>query len=229
MRSLVLTMIVASLVAGCYSPSTVSFGTGATASAPTASPPPILAEPTPTPAPTEPTPVQTAAFPTLPPFPGPPTLDVGGTQVEPSDQGGCATVLYLARGYAADQCGPHTFKLDAATETVVAGQSMTLRAPTGWSFSADAIAGVEAPADRAAWRVTVAPIAALVDLGPDQQELIPLIAGGRVLAESNEPASVVTVVAPTEPGEYLLQLGEDDFRDGWTILGTLWFWRISVE
>ena len=165
----------------------------------------------------------------LPPVPGRPTLDDPSGPVEPSDIGACWPVYHQAEWYAGDQCGPHDFILDAPAVPISPGAPMRIVAPTDWSFSADAVSGAPEIGDHDAWTAMVAPIDALASLPDGQQESISVATGGRLLGSGAGPTEVVTLVAPTEPGEYLLQLNVDLFRDGWTFVGPLYFWRILLS
>lgn len=147
----------------------------------------------------------------------------GTTSIAPSDQGGCRAVYYLADVEVGDQCGPHAFVLDAPAVVVAPGETLTFSAPVAWVFSSGELGG------RVAWSVTVAPVEVLEDLGEGEQESIPPGRGARVIGTGRGPAARVEVEAPTERGEYLVQLAVDLARDGWTFADNRYFWRISVR
>ena len=227
-------ILAAALVAGCagIAPRPPSTGSPSAAqSEPTFDPTPPVASPSPTPTPTQdqPTPSPTTETPTMPPFPSPLSLLSGTTSAEASDQGGCSPVYFLANWVTGDQCGPHTFKLDAVAHRVARGGALRFTAPRGWSFSTKAVESAPEIGAGQAWTVTIAPIAALAHLPVGQQETIPLSSGGRVLGTSHDPTAVASVRAPIARGEYLVQLRVDVFRDGWTWVGAIYFWRISIR
>jgi hypothetical protein len=175
---------------------------------------------TPTPKPSrKPTP---RPIPSMPHFPGAPKLVLDSAKFAPSDRGGCGTVYYLDRWTAIDDCGPYTFKLDAEAVAVGLGERLTFAAPHRWTFSVE-----EIEADQA-WSVIVAPIDSLAGLNEGEQHSIPLHGVGTRLGRGAGPETTVSVVAPLEPGEYLLQLDAELERDGWTFTEALYFWRLSV-
>ena len=164
-----------------------------------------------------------APVPSMPPFTGDPTLRVGsGPAVERTGTGGCTEVFYLAVGVGGSTCGPSVFVLDAPAQAVQRGELLTITAPTGWSFSGAAVGVQEA------WSMTIAPVSALANLGENDQAEIP--AGlGTVLGSGAGPDQVATAAAPTSPGEYLLQFRDELARDGWTLDGVTFFWRLSIK
>jgi hypothetical protein len=124
---------------------------------------------------------------------------------------------------AGDQCGPFAF--DAVVKTpplrVSLGQELTFLPPAAWAFS------VKDTSLPTGWSVLVAPASGLAVVEDGTATGIPETLGQAVAAGVG-PDIAVTVKAPTKAGDYVLQLAGPIARDGWTILGNLYYWRITV-
>lgn len=166
-----------------------------------------------------------SAGPTMPAFPGPALLVIGGVEVPPSHQGGCPSVHYLGEWVTGDQCGPNPYDLDAPSTLVAPAASLVFTTPAGWAFSAE---DLEVVGSELAWQVTIAPVSDLDGLPTDRQESIYLSAVGQALGAGDAPAATIGVVGPTKPGDYLLELRAYIARDGWTLGASLYHWRLSI-
>jgi hypothetical protein len=177
-----------------------------------------------TPASAEPAPVST-----LPPVFGSATLTSAGGSMPDSDLGGCGSLWLEATVYGTDDCGPHAFKLDAQPIVVAPGATMTFAAPTGYSFSIDHIATSADAAGVHSWSVAIARVSDLAGLPLGQQEGITREHGGRVLGYGDRAVISAWVKAPSEPGEYLVQLDAAVNLGPWTFTWPRFFWRVSVQ
>ncbi len=194
--------------------------------APGSEPPTAVAGRTPEAIASETPPDVSAASPAFPPFPGPASLQVGGQQVAPSHMGGCWGLYFEGEIVGQDGCGPNPFDLDAESTLVAPAASLVFIAPGGCSFSSDDLPTISRTD---AWQVTVAPVSSLEGLPMDRQESIYLAATRQVLGGSDETAATIAVVAPSMPGEYLLELGANTACDGWTWGLVLHHWRITIR
>jgi hypothetical protein len=205
------------------SPSAPSAAPGATAT-PTMSP-----ASTATPLPTDepeletPSPVDATERPSVPDFPKPPGMPTiaidGGERIEPSQRGGCGGVWYLAEMVASESCGPVGYEeaLGADPTAVEPGAPIAVIAPLDWHIGSD-------PALDWEWVVRVAGTDGLAGAVESYAEF----PGARRLEAGMNPRRVVRVEAPTQSGDYLIQLGGPMARDGFTFVGGRWDWHIRV-
>jgi hypothetical protein len=164
-------------------------------------------------------------MPTMPPFPGVPSLAVGAGRAFKSPlQGGCGSVYYLAQVVAEDQCGPFVFDAVLALQPISAQrqQAMTITAPPTYGCSA-ADAGLAE-----GWAVGVADAGAL-------RGVVDATAAGMprrlatVRATGLGPVQKVSVRAPSRVGEYVLELACPMDHNGWTFVGGFYYWLIRVR
>jgi hypothetical protein len=146
-----------------------------------------------------------------------------------SDLGGCGSLWRQDAVYGTDSCGPHTFKLDAAPVVVAPGATMTFAAPAGYLFSSDRIAASPAAVGLHSWSVAIAPVSDLASLPLGEQEGITRDHGGRVLGYGDRAVISAWVKAPTQRGEYLVQLDASVNLGPWTFTWPRFFWRVSVR
>jgi hypothetical protein len=160
---------------------------------------------------------------------GPAMLTTSGEPVPNSDLGGCGSLWWNDTIYSSDDCGPHEFKLDAQPVVVAPGGTMTFASPAGYQFSVDRIAASPQAVGTHSWAVAIAPISSLVDLPLGQQEGITPEHGGRVLGYGDRAVISAWVKAPTQKGEYLVQLDASVNLGAWTFTWPRFFWRVSVQ
>jgi hypothetical protein len=182
----------------------------------------------PTPAPT-PVTASTEPGPTLPPAFGVATLTTTGAAVPNSDVGGCGSLWLADAIYGQDDCGPNVFNLTAEPVVVAPGGVTTFAAPAGYSFSVDRIAPSPDAAGFHSWTVKIAPISALASLPLGQQEAITPEHGGRTLGYGDRAVISAWVKAPTQTGEYLVELDASVNLGPWTFTWPEFFWRVSVQ
>ena len=225
LRRLSLVFALGSLVAGCTgnSPQTSILSDSV--------PPLTSVQPTPsgaaieTPSPTvDPSTQPSVDLSTEPPSPGEPTLRVGsGTPARAVAQGGCGGIFRGTEGIASDQCGPFAF--DAVIKKVALhlrpGTNLTFLAPSGATFSAAEMGGP------VGWSVVEAASRKLVGLEDVNNAGIPANLG-RVLAQGLGPDPSVAVEAPTQAGDYIVQLASPMARGEWTFFGLFYYWRIII-
>lgn len=222
-RRLVLVSVVFALAGACtVTPSPVPL-TKSPSLAPESARP-ATPSPTPEAIASESPPDESTASPGFPPFPGSASLEVGGRQMAPSHLGGCWVLFHDGEQVLFESCGPDPFDLDAESTLISPAVSLVFSAPAEWSFSSEGFRIGSA----SAWQVTIAPVSSLEHLPTDRQESIYLAATGQVLGTSDKTAATIAVVAPSLPGEYLLELRANIARDGWTWGPVLHHWRISI-
>jgi hypothetical protein len=146
-----------------------------------------------------------------------------------SDLGGCGSLWRADAVYGTDSCGPHTFKLDAEPVVVGPGGMMTFAAPTGYAFSIDRIAANPGAVGIHSWAIAIAPVADLAALPLGQQEGITPEHGGHVLGYGDRAVISAWVKAPSQTGEYLVQLDASVNLGPWTFTWPRFFWRVSVR
>jgi hypothetical protein len=163
---------------------------------------------------------QPDALPTLPPFPGIPTLGGHMSELEAGCRG---TIYYKTKALHADQCGLPLFdevlRLDRLTASP--GERLLIEAPDGYAFSvADAQLSE-------GWSVRIAPSSALrrgveIPLGGMEPHV------GHVVARGLGPNARVRVKVPAKKGTYVVELTGPLARDGWTFPGSLYYWLVKV-
>ena len=138
-------------------------------------------------------------------------------------QGGCGGVFRGTQGVASDQCGPFAFDavIEAAALHLRPGTNLTFLAPSGATFSAAEMGG------STGWSVVVAPSRKLVGFEDVSDAGIPANLG-HVVAKGLGPDPSVAVEAPTQAGDYVVQLASPLARDQWTFFGLFYYWRIIV-
>ena len=197
------------------------------ASAPPA--PSLTPAPTPTPLPTDepeaetPRPADATERPTVPPFPDPPGLPTiaveAGERLEASMRGGCGGVWYLAEMIASESCGPVGYEEALGADPIAVGPRATIAviAPADWHIGSDLALDRE-------WVVRVAGTDGLDGAVETYREF----PDGRRLEAGANPRRVIRFEAPTQSGDYLLQLDGPMARDGFTFEGGRWYWHIRV-
>lgn len=197
------------------------------ASAPPA--PSLTPAPTPTPLPTDepeaetPRPADATERPTVPPFPDPPGLPTiaveDGERLEASMRGGCGGVWYLAEMIASESCGPVGYEEALGADPIAVEPRATIAviAPADWHIGSDLALDRE-------WVVRVAGTDGLDGAVETYREF----PDGRRLEAGANPRRVIRFEAPTQSGDYLLQLDGPMARDGFTFEGGRWYWHIRV-
>ena len=186
--------------------------------APTATPPP-----TDEPELETPSAVEATERPTQPDPAGRPALRLpSGVEVSPSLEGGCGWFAYEGEIFTSDACGPTEFDRALERDPVSAAPSsvVTIVPAGGWRIGADESLGIP-------WAVRVAGASRL--RGEEEANGGFPDRVGRGLAEGTETQRVVSVQAPTSPGEYLLQLDAPFWRDGWSNMSGTYYWHILVQ
>lgn len=161
---------------------------------------------------------------TQPPFPGDPTLRIGSrTPARATAQGGCGGVFRGTEQVAFDDCGPFAFDgvIKARALRVRPGTNLTFLAPSGATFSVTQMGG------SIGWSVVVASSRKLVGLEAVSGAGIPANLS-RILAKGLGPDRSLAVEAPSQPGDYLVQLASPMARDQWTFYGLFYYWRLIV-
>ena len=219
-------LLVAALLAGCGGSPAATKAPSETAS-PSASPDPtptltVSAMPTPTDVPT-PSSSETV-FPERPEWPGTPTMTAGSATVPGAGVGGCWSVFYQARGYAADSCGPGSFPLDATPTNVAAGAALAIAYAQGALVTDRTFSG-----EPAEFSVLASLVSSLRDLPVGQQEQLPsggstADLGGRIGSRGE-----VLATAPKTPGDYLIQVTGSVRVGAWSWAGPRFYYRLLVE
>ena len=158
-----------------------------------------------------------------PPFPGDPILRIGsGAPARAIAQGGCGGVFRGTDQVAFDDCGPFAFDavIGARALRLRPGTGLTFVAPSGATFSVAQMGG------SVGWSVVVASSRKLVGLEAVNAGIPAKL--GHVLAKGLGPDRSIAVEAPSQPGDYVVQLASPIARDQWTFYGNLYYWRLIV-
>ncbi len=179
-----------------------------------------MATPTETPTPS----LSDVTFPERPNWPGRPTMTAGSATVSGGGEGGCWSVFYQERAYAADQCGPGSFPLDATPTKVAAGTALAIAYFDGALMTDRTFSGE--PVD---FSVLASLVRSLRDLPAGRQEQLPsgratLDLGGHI-GSSGE----VLATAPKAAGDYLVQVTGAVRVGDWTWTGVRFYYRLLVR
>lgn len=164
------------------------------------------------------------AFPERPDWPGAPTMTAGGAVVPSAGEGGCGSVFYQERAYAADQCGPGSFPLDATPAKVGAHAALAIAYADGTLVTDRTFSG-----ESVDFSVLASLVSSLRDLPVGQQDQLPSGRATLDLRGHLGSSGEVLATGPKAVGDYLIQVTGAVRVGDWTWTGVRFYYRLFVR
>jgi hypothetical protein len=151
-------------------------------------------------------------------------MTAGSATVPGAGEGGCWSVFYQERAYAADQCGPGSFPLDATPTKVAARAALAIAYSDGALVTDRTFSG-----ESVDFSVLASLVSSLRDLPVGQQEQLPSSRATLDLRGHLGPSGEVLATAPGAAGDYLVQVTGVVRVGDWAWMDVRFYYRLLVR